>query len=87
MITTTQQQLKDRTFHAPLFQRLQNMRLFSILPIPSLSRKFIQVSHQSLAEIMRHFNLANYVKSNSKATANVVHENFKIFNMEKVKKG
>ncbi|KAG0181606.1 hypothetical protein DFQ29_007710 [Apophysomyces sp. BC1021] len=63
------------------------LQLISILSVPSLTRKFIQVSHESLAEIMRHFGLGQCALSITAAASNTIHQNFKIFDMKKIKRG
>jgi hypothetical protein len=86
LVTATQQQVTDGTFESPVYLALKQLRTFSILPVPSLRRTFIQVSHNSLAEIMRFCGLGKYAVT-SAGISNVLHENFKIFNMKKIKKG
>jgi hypothetical protein len=86
IVTATQQQVTDGTLELPVYLASKQLRTFSILPVPSMRRAFIQVSQNSLAEVMRLCGLGKYVVT-SPGISNVLHENFKIFNMKKIKKG
>ncbi|KAG0169109.1 hypothetical protein DFQ28_003923 [Apophysomyces sp. BC1034] len=87
IIATTQASIQAGMFTTQEYLTRLQLRLFSILPVPSLTRKSIQVSHKSLAEIMRHFGLDEYALSNTAAASKTIHQNFKIFNMKKIKHG
>ncbi|ORX61742.1 hypothetical protein DM01DRAFT_1332325 [Hesseltinella vesiculosa] len=88
LVAETQRALAAGTFSSEAYLVSPKVRLFSVLPTPSLTRKFIQVSHDSLGEIMRHFGLEHYaVPQAIRPVAGQVHDNFKILNLKRVHSG
>ncbi|ORX48606.1 hypothetical protein DM01DRAFT_1376804 [Hesseltinella vesiculosa] len=88
LVAETQRVLAAGTFSSEAYLVSPKVRLFSVLPTPSLTRKFIQVSHDSLGEIMRHFGLEHYaVPQAIRPVAGQMHDNFKILNLKRVHSG
>ncbi|ORX45707.1 hypothetical protein DM01DRAFT_1377999 [Hesseltinella vesiculosa] len=88
LVAETQRAIAAGTFSSEAYLVSPKVRLFSVLPTPSLTRKFIQVSHDSLGEIMRHFGLEHYVVPQAiRPVAGQVHDNFKILNLKRIHSG
>ncbi|KAI8098894.1 uncharacterized protein BX664DRAFT_9253 [Halteromyces radiatus] len=86
-ITTAQTEIREGRFAPPVYLTKQQARLFTIIPIPGLTRKYIHIDHQSLGTILKHFGLGRLASpSSTPIPPNQPHPNFNMFDLRKLKR-
>jgi hypothetical protein len=81
----TQRAIKDKTFCLKVEFTRPTARLFTMVPIPALKRRYIKINYTSLGMILRHYGLGKHVKGDKNVPKDgTPHGNFDLFDLTKL---